>query len=377
MSQFNQQQDADKSIQQIKDYLKKHSSGIIVLPMKPSNDALAAATSLFLGMLKMGKNVSLVASQAVQSDLVGSDKIKTELQTGGDNLVVSFPYQDGSIDKVDYNIQGDKFNLIIVPRKGHSRLSSESVEYSYSGGKIDFIMTVDAPNLNSIGDIYQKNQRQFESSNVINIDRHMINSAYGLINLVSKTISSTSELILKLLLSLKIEIDKDIATNLYSGIEGATNNLTSYSVNADTFEAIAILLRSGAIKKPNSQAQYGQQFGRPYPVSQGAGYGNSLPYASPYGFPTYSPPQMGGPSYYDQPDPFMQQPQDISQGSFQPVQNNFPQDPIPQLQSFEKQAKKETKIEKEPESTEGQNTNTVKPADFLKPKIFTNTKGLI
>ena len=52
-----------------------------------------------------------------------------------------------------------------------------------------------------------------------------------------------------ILQNLKIEIDRDIATNLYTGIATATNNFTSYSVNAETFENIATLLRSGAVKK--------------------------------------------------------------------------------------------------------------------------------
>ena len=64
-----------------------------------------------------------------------------------------------------------------------------------------------------------------------------------------KTVSSISELILSVIQTLGIEIDRDIATNLYAGAAASTNNFTSYSTNADTFEHIAALLRSGAVKK--------------------------------------------------------------------------------------------------------------------------------
>ena len=57
-------------------------------------------------------------------------------------------------------------------------------------------------------------------------------------------------MVLKIIQALNIDIDKDIATNLYAGLMASTNNFTSYSVNADTFEAASTLLKLGAIKKP-------------------------------------------------------------------------------------------------------------------------------
>ena len=163
--------------------------------------------------------------------------------------MVSFPYIEGSIDKVDYNIQGENFNLVITPRSGKPKLNPQQVSYSYTGGNIDFIVTIDSPTLQSLGTIYTENQIQFTGKDIINIDRHLTNAYFGSVNLVNKTISSVSELVLSIIKGLKIEIDKDIATNLYTGIASSTNNFTSYSVNADTFENIAVLLRAGAIKK--------------------------------------------------------------------------------------------------------------------------------
>lgn len=72
---------------------------------------------------------------------------------------------------------------------------------------------------------------------------------FGSVNYVNKTVSSTSELILNVLQQLEVELDKDIATNLYFGITTATNNFSSYSVTADTFAAAAQLLKNGAVKK--------------------------------------------------------------------------------------------------------------------------------
>lgn len=235
--------------------ITKGVSGVILLPANATSDAIASGTSLYLGLLKLGKNVSIVCSTPIKSDYIGSDKIQSSLSVGGDNLVVSFPYSDGSIDKIDYHIQGDKFNLVIAPRSGYPKLNPDQVSYSYTGGTFDFIITIDAPNLNALGTIYAENQTQFQGKEIINIDRHLTNAFFGTANFVNKTSSSTSELILKLLSEGQIEIDKEIATNLYAGITSATNSFTSYSVNAETFETIAKLLKLGAAKKIQSQSQ--------------------------------------------------------------------------------------------------------------------------
>ena len=227
----------------------KGNSGAIALPPNPTADATAAACALYLGLTKMGKSLTLACSGKPQFDLVGTDKIQNNLVGSGDNLVISFPYTEGSIDKVDYNIQGNSFNLIIAPRQGFPKLDPQQVKYNYTGGTVDFIITLDAPSLNSLGNIYSDNQNQFVGHDIINVDRHLTNAFFGTVNFVNKTASSISELALSILQNLQIEMDRDMATNLYAGVSSATNNFTSYSVNADTFEHIAALLRMGAVKK--------------------------------------------------------------------------------------------------------------------------------
>lgn len=244
----------DGSLNRLNDVLQKSQSGTIVLPQNPAADAVAAATALYLSLNKAGKAVSIACSSKVAFNLTGADKIQSQLTTSGDNLVISFPYSEGSIDKVDYNIKGENFNLIIAPRQGYPKLDPKQVKYTYTGGSLDFVIVIDSPTLNSIGALYTENEKQFQGKEIINIDRHLTNSFYGTINYINKTSSSLSELIFKLLQNLGIELDREIATNLYAGISSATNNFTSYSVTADTFDAIAKLMRAGAIKKTIQKA---------------------------------------------------------------------------------------------------------------------------
>ncbi|MCL4374311.1 DHH family phosphoesterase [Patescibacteria group bacterium] len=240
---------AGQTIARIAETFAKNNAGVIVIPHHPSPDAVTAAAALYLSLTKLGKNFSLVCSSPVSGDFIGADKFQSTFATTGDSLVIALPYSEGAIDKVDYNIQNDHFNLIISPRTGYPKLNPNQVKYSYTGGTIDMIITIDATNLSSLGPVYADHQSQFQGKNLINIDRHITNAFFGSINYIDKTASSSCEMIYKVLQGINAEIDRDIASNLYNGIVQATNNFSSYSVNADTFETASQLLKAGAVKK--------------------------------------------------------------------------------------------------------------------------------
>lgn len=223
----------------------------ICLPQNPNLDAVASATALYLTLLNMGKQVTLTAPEEVnpQFGLIGQDKIQTQLSSEGNTLVVSFPYTEGAVDKVTYNIEGDHFNLIIQPKEGMDKLNHEKVKFNYSGGRPDVIVTVYTPTLNALGNLYNNQKDKFSGVEIINIDRHFTNNNYGTVNVVDKKAASMSEIMTDLLRSLNAKVDKDTATNLYTGITSATNNFTAHAVSADTFESSAFLLNSGAVKK--------------------------------------------------------------------------------------------------------------------------------
>src|SRR3989344_6719835 len=107
-----------QSLSRLIDVVQKGSSGVIVIPVNPSVDATASATALYLSLNKMGKSVTLACSNKPNYNFTAVDKIQSQLSVSGDNLVISFPYAEGAVDKVDYKIQGENFNLIIAPRQG-------------------------------------------------------------------------------------------------------------------------------------------------------------------------------------------------------------------------------------------------------------------
>lgn len=348
-------------LQKVIEIIQNGQSGLICLPENATDDAVASATALYLGLTQIGRNVSLASSAPIKSDLVAADKIQGEVATSGDNLVISFPYQDGSIDKVDYFIQNDMFNIVVSPRAGTEKLNQKEVKFNYSGGSVDFIITVDTPNFRALGQLYSENQEQFKGKKIVNIDRHLTNSFYGSANYVNRTVSSTAELILGILQTMNVQIDKDIATNLYAGIAAATTNYTATTVNAGTFEASAYLLKQGAVK-PGQQASQPQQVPSRQPQRNGA----------------QQPPQpvrmQQRPIQQQQPQQF--QDEQLDEPEVQQFQPQPQQPPMPtQPKSFERpKSARPNGVERDQiaSMTEGndQDNEDEESDEWLKPKIF-------
>lgn len=218
----------------------------IVLPEKLDLDKVAAALSLYLSLKKIGKQVSIYCAKPMivkYSNLVGVDKIKQKLE--GKNLTVSFDYVADSIEKVSYNIQNNKFNLLIQPKDGFPPLPTEKVSYSYSGGQADLVFVIGASQLEDLGVLYSENQEFFNNGKIINVDIQLTNSQFGKLNVVKNNLVSCSELVASLLSSLRLPVDSDMAGNLLKGIEEVTNHFSG-KVTPLSFEAAAFCLRAGA-----------------------------------------------------------------------------------------------------------------------------------
>ncbi len=366
----------DNQYPQILKILEDKKSFVICLPKQASVDGQAAAASLYLALTKAGKQVSLVCESQIQKevDIIALEKVATDLQAqGGDTLTMSFPYQEGAVDKVTYDIEGDRFKLVIQPKAGFPKLDPKQVAFGYTGGKIDVIVTVETARLDALGKIYTDNQIKFNGVDIINIDRRFNNAQFGTINVVEKQSSSISEVVMSIITYLKIEIDRDVATNLYTGLVYATNNFTSYSVNADTFDIASRLLRAGAQKKPyvkkqpiGLQNQFGpntqsQQFS-PQPFGQQPMNVNPMAQAEldPYDDPYYDDSEEGDDFLDDYP------PMNMSPTPSEPVIQQQQQQPIAQQQA---QSVMPAQAQAVPQPST--------PSDWLKPKIFKGSSSLV
>lgn len=230
----------------IKELVEKAQDVLIVSHENPTYDSLGSALSLYLGLIGLGKKVSIALPDPITvglSSFVGVDKIKAEMTKK--NFVISLDYTEGSIEKVSYNIEGDKFNLVVEPRPGFESFSKDNVHYSYQGAAADLIFAVDTIHLGGLKKLYEEEKDLYASKPVINIDRHANNSAYGQINIIDTSASSCAELVARVLSGLGVKLTVDIASNLLNAVYGATNNFQNANVTPSAFELAAVCMKGG------------------------------------------------------------------------------------------------------------------------------------
>lgn len=235
-------------LQALKTKLGTAQSVLLTIPSNPSQDVVAAALAMYLSIKQAGKTVSIVSSSAPvvrDSHLVGLDKITTDV--GGANLVITLDVPENAIDKVTSNTEGGHLNLIVSPAKGVAPITESNIKFGYSGAAADLVIVVGAADLKDVGALAEKEFELFAKERLVNISNQV--GSYGEINITDPS-SSNAELITALLKELALPLDVDIANNLMRGIEDATSGLSSPNMTADTFEALAILYRTGARRSP-------------------------------------------------------------------------------------------------------------------------------
>ena len=341
--------DYEQALAKAKDIVTSAKDIVIVTHTNPTMDSMGGSLALALGLVSLGKSATVLCSDPMTVELssfVGADKVSKEF--GKKNFVISLDYEDGSIEKVSYNIENKKFNLVVEHRAGYEPFTADKAKYSYQGATADCIITVDTVHFGEFGTLYTDSKESFSGKSIINIDRHNENTNYGAINLVDPVASSSSELVAEFLATLGVKLTTDIATNLLNAIYSATDSFKHANVTSMAFEVASVCLKAGA-----------KRFGVDNPVvSQPQSPVPSQPVISTpiqqEPAPTFVAPQVqpivSTPVQQVQPT-IQSAPIDVSHVSNgQPVQSAQPSQPI--------------------------DPKTPPPSDWLKPKIFKSSSSI-
>ncbi|HMS22382.1 MAG TPA: hypothetical protein PKA38_01335 [Candidatus Levybacteria bacterium] len=233
--------------------LISENTGIgIVVSSNQTLDVLAAAISLHLMLQDSGKN-SQVASQknptVEHSFLVGIDQLKNSFSGLTRTLTVSFPYHDGDIEKVSYNIEGDRLNVNLFAEEQGIGFTEKDIKYIRQGSSPNLIITIGVLQASEIDGLVG------QETKIINIDNSVHNSMFGQVNIVDASYSSLSELVAKIASELQFVIEFDVAQNLLDGIASATNNFMSPKTSPLAFEMAGFLMQKGAIRKDMKESR--------------------------------------------------------------------------------------------------------------------------
>lgn len=224
---------------------------LIALPNNPTLDHVASGLSLYLALKGLGKQTNLICATPMTvefNNLVGVEQIADKLT--GTDLIVSLNYLMDQIEKVSYNDENGKLNLVIQPKSGAPALTSEVVSFSYSGLSADLILTIGVKDLASLKQI---GKNEFNNIAIINIDSALEFSQFGELAVYEQAASCLSEIVLGIIIGMNLNLTQDIAQNTLLGIWKTTGGLTVGELEADVYEAVALCMRAGA-KKPQTLA---------------------------------------------------------------------------------------------------------------------------
>lgn len=174
--------------------VNKSKSIAVIAHVNPDGDSIGAILGLGLALKKVNSNIDIMMS---------------------DDFPGKFMYLPG-------------VHHIVVPK-------AEIKDY-------DLVFVLDCGDANRLGD----NKPILKKSTIVNIDHHVSNDSFGDINIVDVKASSTCEIVYRVIKEgLSIEIDKDIATCLYTGIVSDTGSFKYDNTSPYTLRVSAELMELG------------------------------------------------------------------------------------------------------------------------------------
>ncbi len=378
----------------------------IALAATANYDTVASALALYLSFKEAGKNALIMSSSPMRvefSYLIGVNEIQSVV--GNRNLVVSFAYDQQNVDKVSYHISedGQRFNLVIAPTDGGRPLDPSTVEYRYEGASADLVFIVGASQFDDLGALYTQEPYFFDGADSVSITTFQAQPfARRMFETTGQ--SCMAEGVAVLLEGLGMEPKDDVATNILSSIEQATDRFQSLGVGPDLFELVARLIRNGARRSASNPVIHGQPQVSPnaippmgrvpqdeiiqeIPQQMPIPIYSSMPPATPASTSSFAealkkksgqmqvPVQTQVQQQFQQPPQQPQLPQQLYQQYAQPVQPAQPvqsTQPVQQTQAENmkiNQLKRTNGVAQSHQFQQSQNP----PPDWLQPKVYTGT----
>ena len=233
--------------QQVLEQLRKTERPLIVFRKDWNPDAAASAVALASALEGAGKKCEIVCdgfeAPAHLAFLPQLKRVHAEMSALR-TFVISVDTQKSRIGELSYETKDGFLHIYLTPKNG--ALEAEHVRTSATDYRHDLIITIDTPDLASLGAVRDTAADFFFRTPVLNIDHSIANERYGQINSVESTAASTSEVVYRLLRELERPIDAELATALLTGIVSKTRSFKSGAITPQTLTAASDLVAAGA-----------------------------------------------------------------------------------------------------------------------------------
>lgn len=234
--------------QQISQIASTSQHVLVLFNAHDNGDAVGSALALSSILQKQGKQVDVACSDFTVpksfSFLPKISEIKPELGHL-QKFIIKVDISKNPIDTISYDVKDGTLSLYLTPK--HGLLSKHELRTAQSTFKYDLIITLNTPDLESLGSIFLNNTDLFYRTTIVNIDHQASNERYGQINLIDLMATSTSEIVYSLIKHIgEQHLDVDVATSLLTGMTIATKSFKNPNLTPVTLQIASALVNSGA-----------------------------------------------------------------------------------------------------------------------------------
>ena len=223
---------------EIKNLLGTAKSAFIVVPQL-NIDAIGSALALALLLNKSNINTRVFCPQKTDANYtkLSGLELLTDNYSNQNDLIVTLDYPLDQIEKVTYNQDNGKLNLVVQTKEGSAKVADNQIIINnQSGASADInFMFGDESSLGANSNIVNK-------GNWINISPTVGDKTWAKANIIDQD-APFSEILSFLLPMLGLEFSPDAAKNLLIALRVATQSF-SINVSPETFEAGATCLRA-------------------------------------------------------------------------------------------------------------------------------------
>ncbi len=242
----------DIPVKELNTLLSKANNILITGPLDPSNDivATAAAWQIFLREQNKQADICLLGQYHLWNFFPSTLSIKNNLDEANKFQII-LDTTKTKVKQLSYDVVNGELRINILSEDGNFVSSDVKVE---QGNLIyDLVITLGVTSYESLGDLFSEHRDFFHETNVINIDRSILNENFGQLNIVELSSSSLAEISYYFFGD---KINKDIATCLLAGIISATNSFQSPLVTPALLEIASQLIVKGGDRRKIIEGLY-------------------------------------------------------------------------------------------------------------------------
>ncbi len=187
------------------------------------NDSLDLSIEKAISLIKESSNIYIASH--VQPD---GDNIGSILALG---MAIKKMNKDVNILKVDE-----------VPSDYRFLPNVELIKEYEIPSTVDLFIALDSSDMNRLG---LGKEFALKAEKIINIDHHITNDKFGDINIISDSSGATGEIVYQVIKKMNVDIDRYIATCLYTAISTDTGSFMYSNTTYSTHMIIAELMKTG------------------------------------------------------------------------------------------------------------------------------------